>query len=214
MSSDMDLLKTDSVKRIFENLTISSSVDLQGIIFPNEVETGSSLLSQLSVSLREVSHGAIAPSGTGHGLGAYVADLCEEPGEAHSSILLPEVEQLNALIQEEPTLQRALALESKALMTRGTFIPLMRYEIISSQDQEGHQGGAHFHQDLSRSKKPQLRVGLRVRARYLGKSKLFPGVITCDHGDGSYDIDYDHGEKEIAVREEWLQAESDLQEEH
>lgn len=154
----MDLLKTDSIKRIFENLMISSSVDLHGIIFANEVETGSSLLSQFSVSLRESGDG---PLGNTTALGGSVTDPCDEPGEAHSSILLPEIEELNTLIQEESTLQRALALESKALMTRGTFIPLMKYEILSSRDQEGGQQDgldSHQHRDSDATKKPHLEV--------------------------------------------------------
>jgi hypothetical protein len=149
----MDLLKTDSIKRLLENLNISSSVNLHGVIFANEVETGSSLLSQLSVPLREsaeVPQENTAPIDAG----ASVVDPCDESGEeAHSSVLLPEVEELNALIQEEPTLQRALALESKALKTRGTFIPLMKYEILPSQDQEAdQQGGSEPNHHESKSK--------------------------------------------------------------
>ena len=53
----------------------------------------------------------------------------------------------------------------------------------------------------------RLVVGSRVKARYRGKSKFYPGVITRDRGDGTYDIDYDDGEKEYRVKEELIEAE-------
>ena len=36
-----------------------------------------------------------------------------------------------------------------------------------------------------------LYEGARVKARYRGKALYYPGVIKHDHGDGTYDIDYD-----------------------
>merc|ERR1719230_1505449 len=46
-----------------------------------------------------------------------------------------------------------------------------------------------------------LREGSRVEARYRGKSRWYPGKISRDHRNGSYDIDYDDGEKELRVTE-------------
>ena len=40
----------------------------------------------------------------------------------------------------------------------------------------------------------RLREGSKVEARYHGKAHYYPGQITRDHGDGTYDIDYDDGE--------------------
>src|SRR5204863_20230 len=48
----------------------------------------------------------------------------------------------------------------------------------------------------------KLRVGAKVKARYRGRDKWFPGVISNDREDGTYDIDYDDGEKETRVRPE------------
>ena len=45
----------------------------------------------------------------------------------------------------------------------------------------------------------KLREGDKVEARYRGKSRYYPGRISRDRGDGSYDIDYDDGEKETNV---------------
>jgi hypothetical protein len=130
MASDMDLLKSDSMKRLLENLSITST-DLQGVIFWNEMEIGSSHLSQFSVTLRESTTDLPLADPVGGGLSDRSADGGQV--ETHSSLIQPEVEELNALIREEITLQRALTLENKALLTRGTFIPLLKYDINSPQ---------------------------------------------------------------------------------
>ncbi|KAK7234390.1 hypothetical protein SO694_0020108 [Aureococcus anophagefferens] len=43
--------------------------------------------------------------------------------------------------------------------------------------------------------------GAAVEARYRGKGKFYPGKIAKDNGDGTYDVDYDDGEKESKVAE-------------
>jgi len=42
-------------------------------------------------------------------------------------------------------------------------------------------------------------VGTRVEGRYKGKAKYYPGTIVRTRLDGSYDVQYDDGEKEIRV---------------
>jgi hypothetical protein len=135
MASDLDLLKSDSVKRLLENLNITPA-DLQGVIFWNEMEIGSSHLSQFSVSLRESATDLPPFPATGGGLSERSLDGAGDGGqvEAHSSFIQPEIEELNTLIREETTLQRALTLENKALLTRGTFIPLLKYELNNPQE--------------------------------------------------------------------------------
>ncbi|KAK7247647.1 hypothetical protein SO694_00125033 [Aureococcus anophagefferens] len=49
-------------------------------------------------------------------------------------------------------------------------------------------------------------VGAEVEARYRGKSKYYPGKIAKDNGDGTYNIDYDDGEKESDVAEALIRA--------
>lgn len=44
-----------------------------------------------------------------------------------------------------------------------------------------------------------LAVGQRVEARFGGKSKYFGGAVACDHGDGSYAVQYDDGDAEPRV---------------
>jgi hypothetical protein len=51
-----------------------------------------------------------------------------------------------------------------------------------------------------------LREGSRVEARYRGKTRHYPGRISRDRGDGTYDIDYDDGEKEQRVMAELIRS--------
>ena len=48
------------------------------------------------------------------------------------------------------------------------------------------------------------RVGDKVEARYRGRSKYYPGKISRVHSDGTFDIDYDDGEQETRVLEEYV----------
>ena len=45
----------------------------------------------------------------------------------------------------------------------------------------------------------ELEVGARIEAKYKGKKKYYPGKIAARGDDGTYDIDYDDGEKESGV---------------
>ena len=62
----------------------------------------------------------------------------------------------------------------------------------SSSSARGGGGGASFEE------------GDKVEAKYRGRSKLYKGRITRDRGDGTFDIDYDDGEKETRVAEELI----------
>ena len=57
----------------------------------------------------------------------------------------------------------------------------------------------------------RLREGAKVEARYRGRSKFYPGRIARDRGDGTFDIDYDDGEKETRVLEEYIKAQGSTQ---
>merc|ERR1711998_505525 len=52
----------------------------------------------------------------------------------------------------------------------------------------------------------KLREGDKVEARYRGKSRFYPGKISRDRGDGTYDIDYDDGEREQRVSEDLIKS--------
>eukprot|EP01041_Mallomonas_annulata_P000829 gene829-1611_t len=63
----------------------------------------------------------------------------------------------------------------------------------------------HFRLQLSKTDGPvaiqidddgELEVGSKVEARYKGKAKFYPGVIARKRLNGTFDIDYDDGEKE------------------
>merc|ERR1719181_787372 len=57
---------------------------------------------------------------------------------------------------------------------------------IEAQDGGGGGGGAGT-----------LKAGDKVEANFKGKGRYYPGIIGRDRGDGSYDIDYDDGEREM-----------------
>ncbi len=42
--------------------------------------------------------------------------------------------------------------------------------------------------------------GSEIEARYKGRSKYYPGIIACANHNGTYDIEYDDGEKERMVK--------------
>jgi hypothetical protein len=49
-------------------------------------------------------------------------------------------------------------------------------------------------------------VGVAVEARYKGKSRYYPGVISRARSDGTFDVDYDDGEKEMGVAKELIRV--------
>merc|ERR1719473_406506 len=52
----------------------------------------------------------------------------------------------------------------------------------------------------------KLREGDKIEARYRGKSRYYPGSISRDRGDGTYDIDYDDGEREQRVDQDMIRS--------
>merc|ERR550514_2098560 len=61
-------------------------------------------------------------------------------------------------------------------------------------------------EDLIKPLRGKLGEGDKVEARYKGKSRYYPGRISRDRRDGTYDIDYDDGEKEIRVSEDLIRS--------
>ncbi|OQS06443.1 hypothetical protein THRCLA_20376 [Thraustotheca clavata] len=58
--------------------------------------------------------------------------------------------------------------------------------------------------DDERKPTKKFKEGDKVEAQYKGKSKLYPGVISRARVNGTYDIDYDDGEKETGVAAELI----------
>ena len=56
----------------------------------------------------------------------------------------------------------------------------------------------------SSSSRSRFEEGAKVEANYRGRGKFYPGKIYRTHSDGSYDIDYDDGEKETRVSEDLI----------
>ena len=53
--------------------------------------------------------------------------------------------------------------------------------------------------DSDRRSGDRLREGDKIEADYRGRGKFYPGKISRDRGDDTYDIDYDDGERETRV---------------
>ena len=49
-----------------------------------------------------------------------------------------------------------------------------------------------------------IQDGSKVEANYRGRGKWYPGKVTRDRGDGTFDISYDDGESEIRVKEDMI----------
>ena len=52
----------------------------------------------------------------------------------------------------------------------------------------------------------RYREGDKIEADYRGRGRWYPGRIKRDNYDGTYDIDYDDGEKEMGVRAEMIRS--------
>ena len=52
----------------------------------------------------------------------------------------------------------------------------------------------------------KLDVGTKIEARYRGKARYYPGRIARARLNGTYDIDYDDGEKEMGVDKELIKV--------
>ena len=59
-----------------------------------------------------------------------------------------------------------------------------------------------------------LQDGDKVEADYRGKGRYYPGKIVRDRGDGTYDVDYDDGEKETRVDEKLIRPMDKTQSSH
>ena len=58
----------------------------------------------------------------------------------------------------------------------------------------------------SRGGGSRLEEGMKVEARYRGRSRYYPGRIRRENRDGTFDVDYDDGEKEMGVIEDYIRA--------
>ena len=63
----------------------------------------------------------------------------------------------------------------------------MREDLIRSLPEEDRQPGSKF------------REGDRIKARYQGETTYYPGNISCVNSDGTYDIEFDDGDKEVTT---------------
>ena len=71
-------------------------------------------------------------------------------------------------------------------------------------------GDAEHHVPVHRVRKSEtlsavcIDQGSKVEANYRGRGEWFPGEVTRDRGDGTFDIMYDDGDSEICVEERMI----------
>merc|ERR1719240_1559116 len=82
-----------------------------------------------------------------------------------------------------------------------------REQRVSDELIRSLESGGGRDDDRRQSRGTRLEGGMKVKANYRGKGKMFPGTIRRDNRDGAYDIAYADGDRETGVREADIQAE-------
>ncbi|GFH43922.1 hypothetical protein CTEN210_00396 [Chaetoceros tenuissimus] len=73
---------------------------------------------------------------------------------------------------------------------------------------------AHLNQeDEEHEGKKKFSIGDEVEVRYKGKSKFYPGKISRSRFDGTYDVLYNDGDRELGVSKEMIRPKSTLEHE-
>ena len=81
----------------------------------------------------------------------------------------------------------------------------VKYKLIRRSTAEAsREEGTARRLNESEARKPKLSDGDKVEGNYRGRGKWYPGKISRDRGDGTYDVDYDDGEKETRVTEDLI----------
>lgn len=70
---------------------------------------------------------------------------------------------------------------------------------IRVKDTYSYSSPSRGYDDDDKSNKDFLEEGMKIEARYRGRSKWYPGKINRINRDGSFDIIYDDGERELGV---------------
>ena len=60
--------------------------------------------------------------------------------------------------------------------------------------------------EVSSSRRPVIEEGMRCKAQFRGKGKFYPGRIRAVNRDGTYDVDFDDGDKDTGLREEHIES--------
>lgn len=109
IASDMDLLKSDTFQRLLESIDVDPRC-LNCVVFHIPVETGSLQSSQVLDSSVDLSLDMTAVASVG------------KEGE------FSEVDEAARVVVNEFVLQRAVTMERKALLSRGVFMPTIKFE--------------------------------------------------------------------------------------
>lgn len=169
MATDMDFVRSGIIRRMLDSLGIQSA-DLRGVVFDPLVETGASSSLQQVVSLSQQLSQMASRDNAGGDTGSRSPEnpvvnsesnaegeplrkgglegsavFGDEGGGAGGNI--SDLDGVVTVVLEEETLQRALLLEKKALLSRGAFIPLLKFDLenystVNESKQPSTQTGA------------------------------------------------------------------------
>ena len=79
--------------------------------------------------------------------------------------------------------------------------------MIESLEKDSKKKKSSRSRSRSRSSSPvSFARGDKIKARYKGKSKYYEGKIARDNKDGTYDVNYDDGEKEKDVKADLIES--------
>merc|ERR1712100_823697 len=76
-------------------------------------------------------------------------------------------------------------------------------------DDESDDSGSGSDDDSKKSKKKKgskLKKGMKVEARFGGRSRWFKGKITKENSDGTFDILYNDGDRERKVKKDLIRS--------
>ena len=93
----------------------------------------------------------------------------------------------------------AAAMEKKPIrLNTSGLIRMTARMVAEGQSSSMDRGGSRSPRGGGRDD-DKLETGTKIEARYRGKSRYYPGTISRARLNGTYDIDYDDGEKETNV---------------
>jgi hypothetical protein len=133
---------------------------------------------------------------------------------------------MNINIIDYNVLNRIMGNEQSILMTKSSRKPshlsdeyslsinLKKPEILNTEEITRDDGVTRLMGDTaydvhtttiaSPTKVDRIKENDQIEANYKGLGKYYPGKITLDRGDGTYDINYNDGEKEVKVFEKFI----------
>ena len=121
------------------------------------------------------------------------------------------LEQRFVKLQEVPTEEKANTNTSSMYNDGDRDIGVSKDLVRPREVKEELQQQSHLNQEDEKHENADMKkftIGDEVEARYKGKNKFYPGKISRARFDGSYDVLYDDGDRELGVSKEMIRPKS------